>query len=466
MASSRGGWHPRPHLCREHARKSATRRPQIQLSWTAVKRYPLSLCVLLLAGLSPLMSVHADENAGAKPPLLLKKGVRVVVTGDSITEGMCYSRYIDLYLTACMPELEACVIHIGRSGATLGALSVWTPLLLKPYKPDLVTACFGMNDGAYAASTPTLVKGYSGALKRAIEALKDTGAAVIIGSPGAVDSYYFKDLRSPHTPGEEAAVYNKTLGDLRDAARDAAAASQVRFADIHSPMLSIMKQAKAERGEAYALCPDGIHPCPNGHLIMAYAFLKAMGVDGNIGTIAVDLNGAAEATEGHTVISSDKGVVQLESTRYPFCFNNDATLPASNRSILPFLPFNQELNRFMLVVRNLKREKATVTWGTASRSFTRKELESGVNLSDAFAGTNPFKDNFNKADAAVSAKELYETQIKSTFATVATLLNEPENQSRVETLFNLLFVDGIKKKDADIRAILAPVKHTLTILPE
>ena len=51
------------------------------------------------------------------------------------------------------------------------------------------------------------------------------------------------------------------------------------FANVHEPMMRAMAGAKAAYGEAYHLCgPDGVHPAGNGHVVMAYAFLRAMGL--------------------------------------------------------------------------------------------------------------------------------------------------------------------------------------------
>ena len=75
----------------------------------------------------------------------------------------------------------------------------------------------------------------------------------------------------------------------------------VVFANVLDPMIDVMTKAKAKYGREYHLAGgDGVHPDPNGHLVMAYAFLKALGCDGNIGAINVDLGqGKATASAGH-----------------------------------------------------------------------------------------------------------------------------------------------------------------------
>ena len=138
-------------------------------------------------------------------------------------------------------------------------------------------------------------------------------------------------------------------------------------------------------GKEYQVCGhDGVHPGPNGHLVIAYAFLKAMGLDGKIGTINVDMNGATTSTAGHKILSASSGIISIESTRYPFCF-----IDTRSRSILPFIPFNQDLNRYTLIVSNLPTETAEIKWGEVSKIFTKEQLEAGINLAAEFLD-NPF----------------------------------------------------------------------------
>src|SRR5206468_7534137 len=165
-------------------------------------------------------------------------------------------------------------------------------------------------------------------------------------------------------------------------------------------MLDVMTKAKAKYGEDYAIAgaKDGVHPDANGHLVMAYAFLKALGCDGNIGTITIDLAGnRADATDGHKIVSAKDGVVEIESTRYPFCVGGDPKDLNATAGIIEFFPFNQDLNRLMLVVTNPGAEKIKVTWGATSKEYPAAELAKGINLAADFPA-NPFGEPFKKVE--------------------------------------------------------------------
>src|ERR1043166_6223778 len=271
---------------------------------------------ILAALLLVAIAARAEESRPAD--LILKKGQRVAVVGDSITEQKLYSRYIELYLTACLPELELHVVQLGWGGETAPGFAGRMHNDLLPWKPDVVTTCYGMNDGGYGPFKEEIGKRYHAAMADIVARLKKSGAVVVVGSPGAVDSKYFRN------GGEPARVYNETLGRLRDIARELATKEGQRFVDVIAPMLSAMEKGKAALGETYDVGgKDGVHPGPNGHLVMAFAFLKAMGLDGQIGTITVDMKSAATASGGHKVVSSEPGKVDLESVRWPFCFSGD-----------------------------------------------------------------------------------------------------------------------------------------------
>ena len=415
---------------------------------------------LMLALLLVVVPAGTQE---AKP--ILKKGQRVAIIGDSITEQKLYSKYMECYLLACVPHLDLKVIQLGWSGETAPGFSARMANDLLPWKPDVATTCYGMNDGGYKPYADATGQRYEQAMRDIVTRLKAAGATVVVGSPGAVDRRFFRK------GAEDAKMYNDTLGKLRDVARKLAEAEGMPFADVFQPMIDAVEKAKPVLGEEYDVCgKDGFHPGPNGQLVMAYAFLRGLGLDGKIGTITLDASkGEAAATDGHKVLSADKGKVELESARWPFCFTGDEKSSSGTRSITPFIPFNQELNRLTLVVKGLPSEKTKVTWGTATKSFARADLEKGVNLAAEFA-ENPFSEPFRKLDGLVSAKQSFETpMIKTTINSFPRLSQAAGKSKDVDASIEALRKQLFETQEAlhrNARAAVVPVKHAVTVVPE
>jgi len=53
---------------------------------------------------------------------------------------------------------------------------------------------------------------------------------------------------------------------------------------------------------------------------------------------------------GHRVIAAYKSEIQIESERYPFCATGESDKDSNIRPGMTLTPFNQELNRFVLVM--------------------------------------------------------------------------------------------------------------------
>jgi lysophospholipase L1-like esterase len=419
-----------------------------------------------LAGLLSLLVLSCftgatAEEATAPRASILKKGQRVAIVGDSITEQKQYSKFIELYLTACLPELDLQCIQLGWGGETAPGFAARMNNDLLPWKPDVVTTCYGMNDGGYGAYREDIGKRYFLAMADIVARLKKTGATVVVGGPGVVDSKYFK--------GDQK-VYNDNLKHLNEQAKKVADTEGFPHADVFGAMMAAMEKAKPVLGEAYDVGgKDGVHPGPNGHLVMAYAFLKGLGLDGQLATITLDMKGAAAASEGHKVLSSEAGKVELESAKYPFCFAGDEKSSGGTRSMLPYVPFNDDLNRFTLVVKNLGAAKAKVTWGAASKSFSKEDLEKGINLAAEFAET-PFGDAFRKIEGMIATKQSYETgMIKGVINLFPNMVKVTGQDKTVEASVEALrkqLIETQEKFSASIRSAMLPVKHTITVAAE
>ncbi len=390
---------------------------------------------------------------------LLQSGDMVAVIGDSITEQKQYSVFMEDYLLMCQPLDKLRVAQFGWGGETAAGFARRMDNDVLRFKPTLITTCFGMNDGGYGPLSKDRADGYRQAQQQIVDKAKAAGVrTIIVGSPGCVDSDKF---RNP----EQAAIYNKTLGELRDIAREVAQSSGVAFADVHTPMMDVMQKAKRKYGHEYHVAGgDGVHPDADGQLVMAYAFLKALGFDGEIGKITVDMSANhAAATSGHKVLSCANGTVELESSRYPFCFFGDPKATSATSGIIEFMPFNDDLNRFTLVVEHAPADKCRVTWGTASRVFTREQLAKGINLAAEFID-NPFCEPFRKVEAAVRTQQNYETPLVKSLLTKVPEFKQmaPQEAAAIEQV-----AAGGIRRDQELFAAAAsavtPIKHKLMI---
>ena len=220
----------------------------------------------------PFFKDFAPRKAPAPAGLVLREGDHLAICGDSITEQRMYSRAIETYLTVCVPELKITARQFGWSGETApGFLARMTNDVLR-FKPTVATTCYGMNDHGYKAFEPAIGQQYREAMVAIVRAFTNIGTRVILGSPGCV---------GPGVSGSKATTgeMNLSLCELRNIGIEIALAEGVGFADVFWPMLQAGFEARKQYGPKYAIAgKDGVHPGWAGQTVMAYAFLKAMGL--------------------------------------------------------------------------------------------------------------------------------------------------------------------------------------------
>lgn len=397
--------------------------------------FTLAACLL-----APLAVMRAAEP-------LPKRGDFIAMGGDSITYMSQYSRIVETYLLATRPDLELRVMKIQRwcGGRADEYANETLEEELIPAKPNLFTVCFGMNDGGYSMPKPATELRYAEALTRIVGRNRDNGTTTVLCAPGVVDEFSYRNAwlaaaafnQANGTPSAtlpaggdaSAALYNHTLSRLRDTARRVAEKEKMPFADVHDEMWKVMQSAKAGYGTAwprltssnypdrrFMLCNDGVHPCVAGHIPMAYAVLKALGFDGDIGEIHLDwAKGEARTDAAQKVAVRAKGIISLESSRLPMCFFDDNVANQGYpgvpfRYVLQHCPFNLDLNRYMLRVNGLPNKPIMVTWGGRSQSYTRDQLEAGINLAAEFPD-NPFSPTLRSLDNATWRKQVFERNL-------------------------------------------------------
>jgi len=404
----------------------------------------------------PYFAKFEPQPAPAPTGLLLKTGDRLAIIGDSITEQRMYSRIIETYLTVCVPELQVTARQFGWSGETAeGFLRRMTNDCLR-FEPTIATLCYGMNDHGYRAYTEANAHWYGTNYAAIAASLKTHGARVVLGSPGCVGKVprWAPDTNCP------VELLNLNLCQLRNLDIAIAAREGFQFADVFWPMFTADFAARQKFGTNFCVPgKDGVHPDWAGHVIMAYAFLKAMGLDGDLGTFTINLaSHRATATSGHQVDSFTNNTLTVTSQRYPFCATGPLDQDNSIRAGMALVPFNAELNRLRLIVTGGTATNYAVTWGSEMRTYSAAQLGAGVNLADDFA-VNPFSEAFAKVDNAVAEKQKYETrQIKDLF-------HGPEGKADLGDTAALTEKARQPLVQRIANAVM-PVQHTLRIEPQ
>jgi hypothetical protein len=134
----------------------------------------------------PYFATYKLEQAPVCKELAIKPGDKLAICGDSITEQKMYSRLLETYLTACVPELKVTARQYGWSGETAeGFLGRMKSDCLR-FQPTVATTCYGMNDYKYRPYDEANGRWYREKYTAVARAFKEAGARVVLGSPGCV----------------------------------------------------------------------------------------------------------------------------------------------------------------------------------------------------------------------------------------------------------------------------------------
>ena len=287
----------------------------------------MKLHLTLLACLLNLLFVI---KASAAP--LIRPNDRLAICGNAMTAELGYSLYIEDYLLMCQRVEGLDVSQFGWSGETAEAFLARLDIDLPPFRPTIVTTCFGVDDGDQKATDDDTANRFRQVQTDLVAALKKRGVRIVVlGSPKCVDSFHY------HRDPAQAAVRNKMLRARADIIKNVAAAEGVIYADVFNATMAAMVKAKARNGERYVFDSEDGHQSSDGcKLAMAYAFLKALGCDGNIGTITMDYKTqTVKCDPGQRIVSDKDRAVIVESTRYPFIFFDPRTRSAAENSLAP-----------------------------------------------------------------------------------------------------------------------------------
>ena len=203
---------------------------------------------------------------------------RIVFLGNSITYGGRYIEYIDTYLTIKYPEKEYEIINVGLPSETVSGLSEPNHAggrfprpdlherlerVLKNLKPDLVFACYGMNDGIYMPFNDFRFDKFKQGIKWLHDEVEKIGTEIIHVTPSVFDE------RKDKAYNNVMDIYSSWLISNRYSLK-------WTVIDTYWPMKNKLRELRLADNN-FVFAEDGIHPNQQGHFLIAKHILLQLG---------------------------------------------------------------------------------------------------------------------------------------------------------------------------------------------
>ena len=236
------------------------------------------------------------------------------------------------------------------------------------HRPTIVTLTFGMNDVGYMDFTlpgnDTIgernVKTSLNHYQQMEKILKKQPRVkkILIGSSPYDET---SKLNKVPFPGK-----NNLIADISDYLAKRAADNQWYFIDFNRPMVAI-NQREQQFDSTFTLCGrDRIHPSTDGHLVMAYLFLRAQGLAGNpVADISIYAAGkaithAVNCTVSDLSVSAQNICFTYLAKSLPFpidssYYDNELHNQADGLKVIPFMEELSRVTRWILLAKNWRK---------------------------------------------------------------------------------------------------------------
>ena len=255
-------------------------------------RFPTLLLALLAFAFAVNARITASEPLALPPTVASAK--RIVFLGDSITYSGAYVDFIETVLRTRVPAWRGEILDLGLSSETVSGLSEAghaggkfprpdlherLARILAQTKPDLVLACYGMNDGIYFPFSEDRFAQFRQGMARLHEAVIAAHAAIIHVTPPIFDAQPIAAKTLP--AGLDAypqpfAGYNGVL-DRYSAWLLSQRTHGWEVIDAHGPMAATLAHLR-QTDPVFTFSKDGVHPDTLGHAVIARAILTAWGL--------------------------------------------------------------------------------------------------------------------------------------------------------------------------------------------
>ena len=206
------------------------------------------------------------------------RGKRIVFLGDSITQNGAYISHIQYFLEKSIPNETFDILGLGLSSETLSGLSepnhaggrfprpcLFERLgrLLEKAHPDIVFACYGMNDGIYMPLNEERFGAFKQGVSDLLKACQVSGVErIFLMTPPIYDlpldtgGFNYDSVLTHYAEWEQSQQQDR-----------------VHVIDLHTKM----RAARATRDTPFSR--DRVHPGEEGHWVIAQAVLRDLGLE-------------------------------------------------------------------------------------------------------------------------------------------------------------------------------------------
>ena len=217
---------------------------------------------------------------------------RIVFLGDSITHSGQYVDGVEAYLFAAYPDRQWQVINVGLPSETVSGLSEEghadgkfprpdaherLDRVLEKTKPDLIFACYGMNDGIYLPLSEERFARFRKGIEQLRAKAAAAGAQVIHLTPPVFDAEPIAGKTSADGVGKPFQGYDNVLTKYSEwllSQRE----NGWRVIDIHGPMRTALDERR-QKDPGFRFANDGVHPSDEGHWVMTRALIQELESD-------------------------------------------------------------------------------------------------------------------------------------------------------------------------------------------
>ncbi|MCM1177921.1 MAG: SGNH/GDSL hydrolase family protein [Clostridium sp.] len=358
---------------------------------------------------SALMMLSTVARAQTVEPFA--DGDRAVFLGDSITDDGHYHSYIWLYYMTRFPYMDLTVLNSGIGGDTAAHMYKRLDGDVFSKRPTVLMVTFGMNDTGYFEYLGENAEAFGenryreaiGNFSKMEERLKrlDGVRVVMIGG-----SPYDEGAKFDNTPfpGKNAVIQR-----IIEYQRQAAKRNGWEFIDFNAPLLEVCSRMQQVDSSFTISRGDRIHPDNDGHMVMAYLYLKAQGFAGQkVADIEVDVSRKAVLKEENCHISGLRASSRevsfdylAESLPYPLdTIPNGFGTKRPQAAACSLVPFMEEMNQESLAVKGLNGDYTLYIDDICLGMFSAAELEAGINLAAI-----PFTPQYRQALAVMHLNE-------------------------------------------------------------